>query len=298
MIKNALLLLLVTGIVSSLAAQTPPTPQNAWSRSYHDGEKLTYHMKGVNEHWRYEIQADGEVRKDAGGKYFEEYRWSNLVSNGAATPLAPASEQFRQRLSLAPDYLPSFPDLRNVVPIIGPITDMLTFYSDLWLANRLGKLAHAGDHFYFKRGTPNSWADGTYVLTGEDSIDFDMTLKSVSPSDKTAVLLVRHVPPEKPEVRLPAGWMREPVAGTPNNWVEVKKGQNGSYIAAVGKETFDVTMRVSLVDGKILSGSIENPVETIERECTDATLSKCGEPRRRSILRKIDLSLVPLAQTK
>jgi hypothetical protein len=40
--------------------------------------------------------------------------------------------------------------------------DLLTIYSDLWLANKMGIFSKAGDHFYFKSGTPNSWADGNH----------------------------------------------------------------------------------------------------------------------------------------
>jgi hypothetical protein len=167
----------------------------------------------------------------------------------------------------------------------------MTFYADLWLAQKIGKLVHAGDHFYFKRSIPNSWADGNYVLIGEDSIDFDFTFKDVNRSENIATLIVRHVPPDNPGVRIPADWMRKPVAATPNNWVQVQRTKNGKYLAAVGEETFDVEMKLSLIDGKILSGRIDNPVETIERECEDASLTKCSDPRHHLIRRQIQISL-------
>jgi hypothetical protein len=70
------------------------------------------------------------------------------------------------------------------------------------------------------------------------------------------IILIRHVPPEKPEVQLSADWMRKPVADMANNWVQVQKMENGKYLAAVGKETFDVEIKTSLTEGKILSGNI------------------------------------------
>ncbi len=127
-------------------------------------------------------------------------------------------------------------------------------------------------------------------MLGEDSIDFDITLTSVDQSTKVATLVVRHVPPEQSQVRLPATWMREPVADTPNNWVQVTR-RDGKFVAAVGKETFDVRMEVSVVDGKILSGVIENPVNARERDCRDAALASCGDPHPRHIFRKIEISL-------
>jgi len=59
----------------------------------------------------------------------------------------------------------------------------------------------------------------------------------------------------------------------------VERTKNEKYLAAVGKETFDVEIRLSLADGMILSGTLDNPVETIKRECEDAALTKCGDPR-------------------
>src|SRR2546427_633244 len=79
-------------------------------------------------------------------------------------------------------------------------TDLLTLYADMLVAHQ-GQLPHAGDHFYFERGTPASWADGNYVLIGEDSVDFEVTLTDINLSDQIVTLVVRHVPPAKPEVK-------------------------------------------------------------------------------------------------
>src|SRR5258708_9082137 len=292
MTKTLVVILLSCSGLGLIAGQAPPDKHNVLLRSYHEGEKLTYRMKGINEDWHYEIRADGIVKKDSDGTYFEEYGWSDLISDKQKAVLSPASLNFRQQVTLDPKRNPGFPNLSQGDPkLIGPITDLMTFYSDLWLSVKTDKLAHSGDHFYFKHSTPNSWADGTYTLTGEDSIDFDLTLKDVNRSNNTATVIVRHVPPEKPEIRLPADWMSKPVADTPNNWVQLTKTKSGKYLAAVGKETFDVEIRVSLADGKILSGSIDNPVETTERECEDAALAKCGDPRPHGIARQIEISM-------
>lgn len=261
-------------------------------RRYTDGEKLTYHMKGSNEGWHYDVQGEGVVKKDSDGTYFEEYGWSNFTSNRSIV-LTPASLNFRQRVSLAPAYKVSIPDLSKVQPaLIGPITDWLTFYSDLRLATSQN-LSNPGDHAYVKYGRASSWADGSHTLVGEDSIDFDITLKEVDAANRVATLLVRHVPPVNPEIKLPADWMHAPVADTPNNWIEVEKSDDGKYTAEVGKETFGVEMKVSLADGKILSGTIDNPVETLTRECSDAALTTCIQPVRHQIRREIQIALQP-----
>ena len=285
---------LISVVSNLLAAQALTHDHDVLLRRYREGEKLTYHMKGINERWHYEIQADGIVKKDLTGTYFEEYRWSNLISDDQKVELPTASLDFRQQLTLDPNRHSVFPDLSRIDRrLVGPVTDFMNFYVDLWLAEKTQKLAHAGDHFYVKHGKPNSWADGSYVLIGEDSIDFDLSLKDVNRSENTVILVIHHVPPEKPEVQLPADWMRKPVADTGNNWVQVQKMENGKYFAAVGNETFDVEIKTSLTDGKILAGKIDNPVETLGRECTDAALTECSDPKPHSIRRRIAIHLEP-----
>lgn len=291
MIVQRFVMLLIVGGLASIFAQDVSPTSGLLTRRYREGETLTYKMKGANDNWHYEIQAKGVVRKDSTGKYLEEYAWTGLISDGAAVTLPAASVQFRQMLSLDAGEILSIPDLSVVHPmLIGPITDLLTFYSDLWLATKVGKLTRAGDHLYYKFGAPASWADGNRVVLGESSIDFDITLTNIDESAKIATLLVRHVPPEQPQARLAATWMREPVADTPNNWVQVTR-KDGGFVAAVGKETFDVRMEVSMVDGKILSGTLKNPVTTKERICRDAALTKCGDSLPIQILRSIEISL-------
>ncbi len=273
---------------------TPATTNlSPLARHYTEGEKLTYHMKGDNDDWTYEVQANGVVKKNATSHLVEEYGWSDFTSN-APMSLSETSLNFRQTLSLDPAIPPSIPNLSLVQPfLIGPITDMLTFYSDLWLAIQQSDLKRPGDHAYVKVGTPASWADGNYVTLGEDSIDFDLTLKELNSSTQIATLLVRHVPPGQPKVKMPAAWMLTPVAGTPNNWVQVNKNQAGKYDAGVGKETFEVEIKVSLMDGKILSGTLDNLVQTRHRQCSDAALLDCGQPANHTIHRQIELHLAP-----
>jgi len=272
-------------------AQATPPRRGLLERRYREGETLVYRMKAANEGRPYEAQASGVVKKDPSGAWIEEYAWSNVIFNGAPLSLPPASVDFRQVLSLDPRKPPAIPNLAVVHPsLIGPITDLLTFYSDLWLAEQVGTLSKPGDRAYQEHGTPASWADGNYVVLGEDSIDFDITLTEVDAAREAATLLIRHVPPKKPQVRLPAAWMREPVADTPNNWVEVTRNA-GRYVAEVGKETFDVQLTVSLSDGRILSGTIENPVRAQARDCQDAALTNCGDSRPHRILRRIEISL-------
>ena len=280
------------GACSWVFAQGITPRRGQLERRYREGERLVYRMKAANEGRRYEALATGVVKTDATGAWIEEFAWSNVISKSAPVSLPPASVDFRQVLSLDQRKAPAIPNLAVVHPIlIGPITDLLTFYSDLWLAARIGTLNKPGDHAYQEVGRPASWADGRYVVLGEDSIDFDITLTQVDVAREVATLLVRHVPPKKPQVKLPAMWMRGAVADTPNNWVNVTRNAE-KYVAEVGKETFDVQLTVSLSDGKILSGNIENPVKAQARDCPDASLTNCGVPRPHEILRQIEISSI------
>jgi hypothetical protein len=117
-----------------------------------------------------------------------------------------------------------------------------------------------------------------------------VTQKSVNAADRIATLVVRHVVPAQPRIKIPAEWMRTPVADTPNNWAEVQKLPDGTYRAQIGKELFDATIRISLADGRVLGATLVNPVEVSERICSDEALAKCAEPIRSQIMRRIEIS--------
>jgi hypothetical protein len=279
---------------SSVGQASPQVPQRPFKRDYRPGETVAYHMKAVNQGHlrtiRYEAQATAQVRREPAALFVEDFAWTDLVRNGQSVLLTEASRQFREGLSLSPEYKLTVPNLSKVQPLlIGPITDLLTFYADVQLAMRQSTLLRAGDHVYVKHGTPSSWADGTYTIFGQDSIDFDITLANVDEATKEVTVIVRHVPPAQAHISFPAPWMLKPVGSLPNNWAEVERGDDGKYLAEVGKETFEVTVKLSLPSGRILSAVMDNPVEVLERGCDDAALLKCGAPVRYSIRRQVSL---------
>ena len=287
-----LAILLGLGLLQSQADETA-----LLARHYHDGEHITYQMHGVNQGhqrtFKYDARADGLVKQGSNQTYFEEFAWSDFRVNGAPFDLSPASAAFREDLSLDTRYQLSIPDLSKVQPIlIGPITDLLAFYSDVQLAMKQKNIQHAGDHAFFKHGVPNSWADGSYVVNGQDAVDFDITLESIDKATQTAKVTVRHLPPSQSQLKLPVAWMESPVGGTPNNWIEVEKDGNGKLIAQVGMETFRAELRLSLTTGAILGATMDNPVEVLERDCDETALTTCGTPQRYSIRRQIQLEAI------
>jgi hypothetical protein len=259
-------------------------------RVYQSGQALEYEMTGSNRGWEYQFHAESVAKKDSEGGWFEEITWSNLRSN-APMKMSADSEAFRQKLSLSgdPKYL-TVPDLSKVQPfLIGPITDTLTFYADLFLAKKL-KLANVGQNAYFESGKANSWANGVQVIVGEDAIDFDLTLVSANPKDHTAEFLVKHVPPKQQRLKLQASWMETPVRTLPNNWVQVMKSGAG-YVAQVGMEMFEVHLIIDTRDGKIVEAKIHNPVVYVERTCQDRALTQCTESKPDELVRDVSLVL-------
>lgn len=277
-----------------LPGQTPSMQPNPLERHYRANEVLVYEMKAVNEGTHYKIRAEGFVEPDASGAWAEKYKWTQMEIEGSPVALKTEMESFRQPLTLAPEHPPMMPDLTKVDSrIIGPITDMMTFYVDLWLANKLHQLHKMGDHFYFQSPMPaSSWADGSRVLLGESAVDFDLTLKKVDEADQTAILEVKHVPPSQSAIHLKAEWMKKPVASLPNNWVTVSKTAGG-YEAGVGQETFDVLIKISTIDGKILHATMYNLVHTEMCLCEDEALTKCSLPQPHDILRQVEITLLP-----
>jgi hypothetical protein len=169
----------------------------------------------------------------------------------------------------------------------------MTFYVDLHPSLHQGRLVDTGDHVHVLHGQPNRWADGTRVVIGEDCIDFDLTLVEVSA--ERARLRVRHVPPAETSITLPAEWMRVPVGDKPNNWVQVVKdaGESSpSYIAAVGNEVFEVDIWVERPTGRIVSATMDNPVNVVQRRCSDEALADCEDPVSYQIFRRIELRAV------
>ena len=278
-------------LVASLAAQDAHQPNELLRRRYTEGQRLEYLMKAENNATRYEVRITATTLRKSDGSLVDEIAWSDLVWNGKPRPLTPTSQAFRFEVTLDGAQPFEMPDLSRVPDLIGPVLDLITFYADQFLAIHGGSLQKAGDQFLFQADLVPSWADGANVIVGEDHIHFDLTMTNVDKPAGLATLLIRHVPPAEPKIRVPVDWMRAPVATTPNNWVQVRKTAGG-YAASIGRETFDVVLTVSLNDGRIVSANMDNPVNAITRECTDAALTQCGDARTTPTLRRIQMSLI------
>ena len=291
LLRRALPALVLTALI--LGASDPARAQGAvglLARRYHEGDSLHYHMVATNRDrqrlLQYSADVDGVVQRDSLGRYVEVLEWSHLVRDNSVVHLSASGPAVRQRLTLEPGYM-IVPDIPATDPaLIGPVADLLGFYVDARLAAKL-PLARVGDHVRVPGHQVGSWADGRTLLVAEDAVDFDVTLSAVDSVAGVARLIVRHSPSDSLRVQLKADWMRVPAYGTSNNWVQVSHEPSGAYRAAVGRETFDVELTVDLGDGRIRSATMVNPVDVLERMCSDEALTSCGEPRRYRILRRV-----------
>ena len=288
---------LLGGTACSSPAKAPAEPEaSPLARRYVEGESARYVMTGTNQGRertiRYTAEAEARVVRDAQGRFVEDFRWTRLSVGGRDVPLDEKSAAFRQRLSLDPGVEMAPPDISGISPMLfGPVFDLMTFYVDLHPSLHQGRLRKPGDRVHVPHGQPNSWADGTQVTLGEDCIDFDLALEQVEPA--RALLRVRHVPPKETTIRLPAPWMQERVhADAPNNWVQVQRAKDG-FVAAAGHEVFDVVIEVERPSGRILTATMDNPVDIVQRHCADESLAEPKEPVRYRIHRRIELRRIP-----
>lgn len=263
-------------------------------RAYTAGEVFKYKLElnyseAGTETSRTVSRAAAVVKKRGDGVFYELWQWTGMQKNGADIELPPESLDFRQLLSLDPGFKLAIPDLSRIVPLIEPVVDTLTFYADMQLAVRKGLLLKPGERIFVEHGLPNSWEGGPTLL-GRDCVDFDLTLTTVTPSENTATLLARHVPPARGCGVPPAPWLGKPVSDTPNNWYQVRKEGKYSYVVGAAKETFDDEIKISLSDGHIISASQLNQVTGETRTCADERLTQCGAPRKFSIVRNLLLS--------
>jgi len=168
------LLAVAVGVV--LAAQDPPKAGRLLSRRYIAGDRIQYVMKTQNDGSSYEVRITATTRKETDGRFVEDFAWSEMVANGAPRPLAATSQAFRLTVTLEGGAPFDMPDLSKAPGLIGPVTDLMTFYADLFLAMHQGALQKAGDRFCFSNPTASSWADGRVVVLGEDHVDFEVAL--------------------------------------------------------------------------------------------------------------------------
>jgi hypothetical protein len=275
----------------AFAAVAFPQAPPLLARRYVDGDRISYLMKGSENETTYEARMTATTGKRTDGQFFESVAWSGMKIDGQPRPLSAAAQQFR--LAVTTEGVMPFapPDLSKAEGLIAPVTDAMTFYADLFIARRQTILKLPGDRATYHNPTVASWADGRGVLIGEDHVEFEMAVGDVDRASGVGVLLIKHVPPAAPQVRLTAEWMRAPVADTANNWVMVSRNRNG-YMVSVGKETFDVELRVAIADGRLLSATLDNPVTAITRECTDQALTQCGPARPSPVLRRVTMSRV------
>ena len=217
----------------SPAANDQPSP---FERKYGDGETLNYRIQMTHTYdgtitSTYDAHAAGIVKSDD-KDFYEKFHWTSVIGDGNKITLSPAADNFRQVLSLVPPFRLSIPaELTNLgSSLIGPITDLLTFYADESLIIRHPNIRHPSDHLYLNASVASSWG------SGQDCLDFEITLLSLDQLKHLGMIKVSHLPPSKICIKPPAKWMESQVIDTPNNWYDIDRSKK-KWVASAGKET-------------------------------------------------------------
>lgn len=269
----------LTGFAAA-AAQSPLT------RNYTEGEFISYKMTGTNVDGQikhaYSLNLKGIVQMEASKTYSELFGLSNFVFDGQSIDLDTQSLKFTERVSLDPrfDNPSHYPDQSKIdTRLKAPSDDLFNIYVDLQLVAKLAMLQKAGDNIYINYAKPTSWDNGH----GQTCVDFKILLESIDLANGIAVVSVHHVPPKTECVNLPAAWMKDPVVNgmdtNPNNVVDIQSRGDSQFNIIVGKENIDVTMRVGLVTGKLISADLIDSLILVERLCADSLGRSCQSPK-------------------
>ncbi len=275
-------------------------------RKYQKNGIFYYKMTGLNDGRRYEAISRHRVI-EIQGNFHEEISWIQLKSDGENIDLKPLKD-FTQLLSLDKNFHGTPPDISKIPPqlrkfILGPIFDLMTFYVDLNPRLFLTKMKELelGQPIHIPYNKPSSWADGEFLLIGEDCIDFKLTFQEQTLNK--ALMRVEHFPPsENLKINLPEKWMQDVFPNGKTNWIQISKipGKGEKLFVSYGYEYFDVHIYIDTKDGKILSANMYNPVEIMNRVCSkfqklennQLKLLECSEAEYKHTYRSISLKLL------
>ncbi len=270
-------------------------------RKYKEGNSFYYKMIGFNNGKEYEAVSHHQVKKQ-GDTFFEKVNWVSLQFDGKVISLK-SMKDFDQILSLDKKHSGSFPDIskidgkiRNL--IVGPIFDLMTFYVDLnprLFFKKIDEL-EKGQPILFPYNKPSSWADGHFVILGEDCINFRILFQN---DKKRPFLRVEHIAPEKNlNITFPEKWMKNTIGPGENNWVQIRR-LNEKYAVSYGYEYFDDHIYIDPETGIILYANMYNPVDFYTRVCGHIEMNKksitgiteCGPISTQHIFRNITIRL-------
>lgn len=212
------------------------------------------------------------VHRGTGG---EQVRWVALTVDG--TDMTAAARSFpAYDLSLDPraaDGL-TVPDTSAVPGLVGPVTDLTTFYVPLSAQAGIGALHRPGQSETAPTLLSGNFASAAMPV-GQDLLQLTTTLTSLT--RRQATLTSDFVPPPAGGLTVTAPFMDSPVCGTtPNNFEEVQ--QSGTaFLALWGCEQFTATTVADRASGRIVSASLSNPLQLSAMECQDAALTQCTD---------------------
>lgn len=257
---------------------------------------VRHYVKGQVSNYSYTENEDGAVTTAEarlrsyihGGIGGEQVKWFELTSagqnmNAQARAFPPYDLSLDPR---DPDGL-ALPNTQTAGDLLGPITDLGTFYVDLSIPVGIDNLHQPGQSYTDPTPLSGNFASATSPV-GQDLIQLTTTLTSLNATQAT--FTSTYVPPPQGGLTLTQPFMDSPVCGsTPNNF-ELVQQQGTGYQALWGCENFTVTTVVNRPSGQIVSAQITNPLQLDEVTCTDEALTDCQAPVPLTIPRTAQLT--------
>src|SRR5262249_19576380 len=137
--------LITVMVLAVFATRALPQAASLLTRRYTDGERIRYVMKGSENETTYEVRMTATTATRTDGQFFESLAWSDSKIDGQPRPLSAEAQQFRLAVTTEGVMPFALPDLSKAEGLIGPVTDAMTFYADLFIARRQSGLRQPGD---------------------------------------------------------------------------------------------------------------------------------------------------------
>ena len=173
--------------------------------------------------------------------------------------------------------------------VVGPVTDLLTFWVAISPQAGIDKVSKVGQSYVLPEAPVASWANGVDIPVGQDCIQISITLKELGES--TAVFETRFMPPEEASLKMLKSWMDESVVeGTPNNFQQ-QMSMGEAAMVMWGREYFVVTSTVRRADGMLLSATMSNELQLKMKIGCSSELQACKHEVPLHIRRELSLEL-------
>lgn len=254
---------LLTAGSDNLPAQTESRLSSPIERRYVPGEEYYYRLTSVERHNGGERTVMQGVSRhtivEREGVPGEDVRWErlNVVSGREGLMLDSLARSITPYfISRARDGSVELPPL-NISEMVGPITDLNTFFVSVHPSEGIAHLASVGDIHEDSSVVQGDFTDSVMVLLGNDCLNVSYELLRIT--GDTAVYRITYAPPRTSCLPMLRGDMSAAVVDSvPNNFQMIRDAGEGKVTLMWGVEEFIVTASVDRSNGMILRADMDN----------------------------------------